>query len=172
MSPRNLLILFFSTVAVWLVILVIFFSLFFKNLDLDFNTKLPQSAPELFKRGNKSRKQVGWPVAIHGTVPPEIHEIESPSPNRNKPPEPTDTNAPPVSDDAVLNQDLPTIPPPPPPPPMANDVSSPPPLERDSSGMMHAPRPRALIVKPSRLLRLPNRQPLSSSRRSTAPAHG
>ena len=47
MGPRNLIILFFSTVAVSLVLLVIIFSLFFKNLDFSFDTKLPESAPDL-----------------------------------------------------------------------------------------------------------------------------
>jgi hypothetical protein len=49
MGVRNVLILFFSAMAVSLVILIVFFSLFFKNFDnlITFDTKLPESAPEL-----------------------------------------------------------------------------------------------------------------------------
>lgn len=47
MSKRNLAILFFSTVAVSLVILIILFSLLFKNVDVSFDTKMPDSAPDL-----------------------------------------------------------------------------------------------------------------------------
>lgn len=47
MGPRNLTILFISTVAVSLVLLILFFSLFFKNVDLSFDTKMPESAPDL-----------------------------------------------------------------------------------------------------------------------------
>jgi hypothetical protein len=45
MGVRNFLILFFAAMAISLVILVVFFSLFFKNIDLNFNTKMPESAP-------------------------------------------------------------------------------------------------------------------------------
>ncbi|MEB3288150.1 MAG: hypothetical protein VKJ04_11690 [Vampirovibrionales bacterium] len=47
MGPRNLMILFISTVALSLVLLILVFSLFFKNVDLSFDTKMPDSAPDL-----------------------------------------------------------------------------------------------------------------------------
>ncbi|MGE0201068.1 MAG: SPOR domain-containing protein [Candidatus Melainabacteria bacterium] len=47
MSLRNLMILFFSTLSVSLVILIIFFSFFFQNVDLAFDTKVPESAPDM-----------------------------------------------------------------------------------------------------------------------------
>ena len=47
MGVRNLLIVFFSTVADSLVVLIIFFNLFFKNVDLSFNTKTPEGAPTI-----------------------------------------------------------------------------------------------------------------------------
>lgn len=47
MGPRNMLILFFSTLCVSLVLLIILFSFGFKDVDLEFNTKLPESAPSL-----------------------------------------------------------------------------------------------------------------------------
>lgn len=47
MGIRNILILFFSAMAVSLVILIIFFSLFFENMDFSFNTRVPESAPVL-----------------------------------------------------------------------------------------------------------------------------
>lgn len=53
MGPRNLIILFFSTLMVSLVILVIFFSLIFKNVDIEFNTKLPNTAPDVDERFKK-----------------------------------------------------------------------------------------------------------------------
>lgn len=48
MGIRNVLILFFSAMAVSVVILTVFFSLFFKNFDnlVTFDTRLPESAPE------------------------------------------------------------------------------------------------------------------------------
>lgn len=49
MGVRNVLVLFFSAMAVSMVILIVFFSLFFKNFDnlVTFDTKLPESAPDL-----------------------------------------------------------------------------------------------------------------------------
>jgi len=47
MGPRNMLILFFSTLCVSLVLLIILFSFGFKDIDLEFNTKMPESAPDL-----------------------------------------------------------------------------------------------------------------------------
>jgi hypothetical protein len=106
MGPRNLLILFFSTVAVSLVILIIFFSLFFKNVDLNFNTRLPESAPEIGGRFgadlNQDSKAEGLMRSIVH-VPPEYKE-SSVSQNASKAEDETsDTDLPPVSDDAVLD---------------------------------------------------------------------
>ena len=47
MGPRNMLILFFSTLCVSLVLLIILFSFGFKDVDMEFNTKLPEQAPDL-----------------------------------------------------------------------------------------------------------------------------
>ncbi|MEM0951605.1 MAG: hypothetical protein AAGI66_05605 [Cyanobacteria bacterium P01_H01_bin.74] len=47
MAPKNLLLLFLSTVALSLIVLIIFFSLFFKNVDVSFNTRMPDTAPEV-----------------------------------------------------------------------------------------------------------------------------
>lgn len=47
MGPRNLLILFFSTVVISLVVLTIIFSLFFKNWNIELETRVPESAPDL-----------------------------------------------------------------------------------------------------------------------------
>jgi hypothetical protein len=137
MGPRNLLILFFSTVAVSLVILIILFSLFFKNIDFNFNTKLPSSAPELnnsmFKAPklppsttmNPDSKAEGISRSTVN-VPPEVREEPLPSGNAKTPAKgmSVDDNIPrpPVSDDSVLNdeppplispqqQGLPTLPP-------------------------------------------------------------
>lgn len=58
MGPRNLTILFISTVAVSLVLLILLFSLLAKNVDLSFDTKMPESAPDLgnfYKDGQPSK---------------------------------------------------------------------------------------------------------------------
>ena len=112
MGPRNLLILFFSTVAVSLVILVIFFSLFFKNIDLNFNTKLPQSAPDiggLYGKGMSPESKSEGLLRSTVNVPPEIRE---PDPDRRAAgaikkaaQEPLDTALPPVTDDVVLHEE-------------------------------------------------------------------
>lgn len=47
MGLRNILVLFFSALAISLVVLMIFFSLFFDQMDLSFNTRLPDAAPNL-----------------------------------------------------------------------------------------------------------------------------
>lgn len=49
MGIRNSLILFFSAMAVSMVILIVFFSLFFKNFDnlITFDTRMPDMAPTL-----------------------------------------------------------------------------------------------------------------------------
>lgn len=113
MGPRNLLILFFSTVAVSLVILIIFFSLFFKNVNLDFNTRLPESAPDISTRFNETStmnpdsKAEGL-MRSTVNVPPESREPEnSPAEKTGKNQQPADTDLPPVSDDALLQNDMP-----------------------------------------------------------------
>lgn len=115
MGPRNLLILFFSTVAVSLVILIIFFSLFFKSVNLDFNTRLPESAPEIGGRFNASSTMSPDSKADGLTrstvnVPPEFKE---PAPDLSKPDDkkpveerlPSDADLPPISDDVLLETD-------------------------------------------------------------------
>jgi len=136
MGPRNLLILFFSTVAVSLVILIILFSLFFKNIDFNFNTKLPSSAPELNNNAFKNAPNLPTSSTMSPdskaegisrstvNVPPEVKEEPlAPSNNRNtNKGQSVDDNVPrpPVSDDSILDdppssppqqQGLPTLPP-------------------------------------------------------------
>lgn len=116
MGPRNLLILFFSTVAVSLVILIIFFSLFFKNVDLNFNTRLPETAPDIgshFPTGasmNPESKADG----VHRSsinVPPELKEPEikpeAKNSEKTEPPLPPEADLAPISDDAMLENTLP-----------------------------------------------------------------
>jgi hypothetical protein len=107
MGPRNLLILFFSTVAVSLVILIIFFSLFFKNVDLNFNAKLPESAPDLGNLYGKQEETMQSKAEglLRATinVPPEVKEFVGNLTNSNKSnTEQTDVDLPPVSDDVVF----------------------------------------------------------------------
>jgi hypothetical protein len=110
MGPRNLLILFFSTVAVSLVILIIFFSLFFKNVDLNFNTRLPESAPDIGRQYasgpnmNPDSKADGL-MRSTVNVPPEMQEPAVGTTNAKKKSDsdmPSDSDLPPVSDDSVL----------------------------------------------------------------------
>jgi hypothetical protein len=115
MGPRNLLILFFSTVAVSLVILIIFFSLFFKNVDLSFNTKLPDSAPDLGKiygddfKMNPDSKADGLQRSTVN-VPPESREpLPAANAGKGEDEEPGDNELPPVSDDVVLEESLPPL---------------------------------------------------------------
>lgn len=107
MGPRNLLILFFSTVAVSLVILIIFFSLFFKNVDLNFNAKLPESAPDLGNLYGKQEETMQSKAEglLRATinVPPEVKEFVGNLTNSNKSEsDQTDADLPPVSDDVVF----------------------------------------------------------------------
>lgn len=44
-SLRSLVVLFVATMAVSLLILIILFNLVFKNIDLNFKTRVPESAP-------------------------------------------------------------------------------------------------------------------------------
>lgn len=115
MGPKNLLILFFSTVAVSLVILIIFFSLFFKNVNLDFNTRLPESAPDIGGRFSQTSTMSPDSKADGLTrstvnVPPDFKEPEPSARHNEKAPEeeiPTDIELPPISDDALLENDYP-----------------------------------------------------------------
>lgn len=134
MGPRNLLILFFSTVAVSLVILIIFFSLFFKNVDLNFNTRLPDSAPDvggLYRAPDElesalpeldpNSKTAGlMRSSVH--VPPDHHEPAAASRDEadSEGPIPADL-LPPISDDAMLDDGGPI---PPMPSPSAESTSA------------------------------------------------
>jgi len=70
------MILFFSTVAVSLVILIIFFSLFFKDVDLKFNTRLPESAPDLGKfYGDEDDSKASGLNRSTINVPPEFRPM-------------------------------------------------------------------------------------------------
>jgi hypothetical protein len=115
MGPRNLLILFFSTVAVSLVILIIFFSLFFKNVDLSFNTKLPDSAPDLGKiygtdfKMNPDSKADGVRRSTVN-VPPETREpLPAADAGRGGNAELEDRELPPVSDDLIMEEGFPSL---------------------------------------------------------------
>ena len=163
MGPRNLLILFFSTVAVSLVILVIFFSLFFKNLDLNFNTKLPQSAPDvggLYTKGGgmNPESKAGGLLRSTVNVPPEIREAEgsvssgNAASSKKAVTEPADSDLPPVSDDAMLNENPPALPSqseagqPPTPHPHGESRLAPPPPTPSRSNM--APPPPRHMARP------------------------
>ncbi len=89
MGPRNLLILFFSTIAVSMVILIIFFSLFFKNINLEFDTRIPESAPqlkELYKEGSKpvSAREMEGIYRSTINVPSEFRPV-APKPEEAQP---------------------------------------------------------------------------------------
>jgi len=115
MGPRNLLILFFSAVAVSLVILIILSSLVFKNLSLDFNTHMPETTPDIgtqfssqtqsmnpdSKADNVSRATVN--------VPPESVEPAAPANGKadTTTKEPSAADMVPVTDDAVLENKAP-----------------------------------------------------------------
>ena len=114
MSPRNLLLLFFSTMAASLVILIIVFSLFFKNMDLDFNARLPESAPDLGslygKREESLQSKAEGLLRATINVPPEVREFVdrlSPAQGASPDAEPSDSDLPPVSDDHVFFEDAP-----------------------------------------------------------------
>jgi hypothetical protein len=116
MGPKNLLILFFSTVAVSLVILIIFFSLFFKNVNLDFNTRLPESAPVVGSRFNDTStmspdSKADGLMRSTVNVPPDFKEPEPsahPDEKRLEDKLPSDAELPPVSDDVLLENDYPS----------------------------------------------------------------
>jgi hypothetical protein len=141
MAPKNLLLLFCSTLALSLVVLIIFFSLFFKNVDLSFNTREPDSAPSVNlspTEGILPSKEHSKSEALqHATinVPPEQKAVESsvPTPDNGfslpgkdetlsspvEQPEPIH----PVTDDALLDDT-------PPPRKKAHIDSPPPPRKR------------------------------------------
>jgi hypothetical protein len=177
MGPRNLLILFFSTVAVSLVILIIFFSLFFKNIDFNFNTKLPSSAPELDSSYVKEHGVA--PISGSSTMSPDSkaqglsrstvnvqpdvrEEPIAPSPRSNSRNRalPSDENAPapPVSDDSVLNDEAP----------------APLPDAFPPTGGRMAPTPRALPSIPPMGEPVPTRHTRASNAENTSipPMHG
>jgi type IV secretory pathway VirB10-like protein len=45
MNARQFIVLFLASLSMSLIILIAFFSLFFKNLNIEFNAKMPESAP-------------------------------------------------------------------------------------------------------------------------------
>jgi hypothetical protein len=115
MGPRNLLILFFSTVAFSLVVLIIFFSLFFKNVDLNFNTRLPQSAPDIggmYSSSSTMNPDSKADGLLRSTVnvPPEMRNAETGKggdKEKKASAEPKDSDLPPVSDDTILDNNAP-----------------------------------------------------------------
>lgn len=119
MGPKNLLILFFSTVAVSLVILIIFFSLFFKNVNLDFNTRLPESAPDIGGAFNQTSTMSPDSKAeglMRSTVnvPSDSREVDHSGKggqdikkDSEEDSPPSDVTLPPISDDALLEEEYP-----------------------------------------------------------------
>jgi hypothetical protein len=162
MGPKNLLILFFSTVAVSLVILIIFFSLFFKNVNLDFNTRLPESAPDIGGAFNQTSTMSPDSKAEGLTrstvnVPSDSREVDfnGKSGDTNKKdadeaPVTGDVSLPPISDDALLENEYPQpLPDKLPPPPTGNEKQAPPSNDKSAVGpsgnrsSMTAPPPRS-----------------------------
>lgn len=115
MGPRNLLILFFSAVAVSLVILIILSSLVFKNLSLDFNTHMPETTPDIgtqFSSQTQSMNPDSKADSVSRAtvnVPPESMEPAAPGAGKSdamsKDQNATDTA--PVTDDAALENHAP-----------------------------------------------------------------
>lgn len=90
MGFRRILILFFSTMTVSLVILLVLFNLVFKNIDLSFDTKTPESAPILedegppaeFKAANTGSAVVrvpGSPAFVAPAIAPTT-QVQTPPP--------------------------------------------------------------------------------------------
>jgi len=52
-NVKRILLLFFTTMALSLVILIVLFNLFFKNIDIEFDTKMPEQAPVLDTTGDE-----------------------------------------------------------------------------------------------------------------------
>ncbi len=163
MGPRNLLILFFSAVAVSLVILIILSSLVFKNLNLDFNTHMPESTPEIGRQFEGSSTMSPDSKADSVTratlnVPPESVEPAAGSAGRDKAEPSMDTA--PVSDDAVLENNSPL--------PLGDAIESEPPVatpaKSQASGSNTATKASGSTVRNARGID-------ASSMRPTAPVN-
>jgi hypothetical protein len=152
MGPRNLLILFFSAVAVSLVILIILSSLVFKNLSLDFNTHMPESTPEIGHQFNTQTQSMNPESKADSVsrstlnVPPETAEppvaVGNDKTDLKKNKLGGSTENAPVSDDSVLENNSPlpmedTIAPDETPP-----AALPSGLERSTAGKTITPPPR------------------------------
>src|SRR5690606_22080332 len=101
-----------STVAVSLVILIIFFSLFFKGVDLNFNTRLPESAPDIGRQFSGSStmspdSKADGIMRSTVNVPPEMKEPEPSQKAGLDDHDFVDSDLPPVSDDALLEAEPP-----------------------------------------------------------------
>jgi len=59
MQARKMLMLFFTSMAVALVVLTLLFNLLFKNVDVNFETRIPESAPTLSPDGQLPDKLKG-----------------------------------------------------------------------------------------------------------------
>ncbi len=184
MGPKNLLILFFSTVAVSLVILIIFFSLFFKNVNLDFNTRLPESAPDIGGAFNQTSTMSPDSKAEGLTrstvnVPSDSREVDfSGKPadggkkDADEPPMAGDVNLPPISDDALLENEYPQpLPDKLPPPPTGNEKQAPPfgPPGNDKIPAGASGNRSSMTAPPPRIPRS-SQGPSQEVRRETPPA--
>jgi len=113
MGPRNLLILFFSAVAVSLVILIILSSLVFKNLSLDFNTHLPETTPDIGRQFSSQTQSMNPDSKADSVsratvnVPPESVEPAATSDSSAKKVDQGAANTAPVSDDSALENNAP-----------------------------------------------------------------
>ncbi len=113
MGPRNLLILFFSAVAVSLVILIILSSLVFKNLSLDFNTHLPETTPDIGRQFSNQTQSMNPDSKADSVsratvnVPPESVEPAASSGADAKKMDSGAANTSPVSDDSALENNAP-----------------------------------------------------------------
>lgn len=130
MNARQFIVLFLASLSMSLIILIAFFSLFFKNLDIEFNAKLPESAPipaaplvESNKASGLTHAQVNLPpedtlpmvgVGNNPTVP------QTPLPAVLTPPAPVDEVIEPTEPPAPPPEPI-LEPPPPPLPPVPDD---------------------------------------------------
>ncbi|MDX2085344.1 MAG: hypothetical protein SFZ03_08150 [Candidatus Melainabacteria bacterium] len=140
MSIRNVLILFFSALAVALVILIICFSLFFEHLNISFNTHAPESAPDFIASPNDNDNAAEGDshslggranVNVPGDSPPPVHS-----------PQAKDSH----SAEALQEPDVPFVgvgeeEPPLPPIPLPETIDSTPPVPHGGAG--DAPTPPA-----------------------------
>jgi cell division septation protein DedD len=89
MGIRNSLILFFSAMAVSMVILIVFFSLFFKNFDnlITFDTRMPDMAPTLGSVFDPSKSAENSRVEglEHSTINVPMETVSSSSVGTSKP---------------------------------------------------------------------------------------